>query len=348
MNKVKFKRMCLRRILKSMFFFRFVLYVSVASASHDYMLWGTKSNASGSIKYSGIAIDSVTGTVNSLHTGTMSVLYKNCTLPSTTTTFYRAEDRWIFLPKKIDINGQSAAISVSSVPSGYTLNSYNNSHYLLKQNINIYYYKENRECSVFSVGKTFPINYIYPDFSIEMDVSGLSVGSYSGTIPIKMAYAEYFGKTSSDITKFSDSRAFQDSTDTEVPYTINIMNKCTVSPTEISLNHGELSVDAAEGHSVSQDVSIDCDEAASLKVSVSSRSVPRTLYSDGVGVGLGNGWDSILQIGNSGLSDYSLTDKTVSVSEGSTSMQITSMLRKNGTVSAGNISGSMVFSITLD
>ncbi|WP_072133680.1 PapG chaperone-binding domain-containing protein [Escherichia coli] len=112
--------------------------------------------------------------------------------------------------------------------------------------------------------------------------------------------------------------------------------------------NGELSTNTAEGHSVSRNVTITCDEPASLKVSVSSRSTPRTLYSNGVGVGLGNGWDSVLQIGDSGLSDYSLTDKTVSVLGGSTSMPITSTLKKNTAASVGNISGSMVISLGMD
>ncbi|MWP28156.1 hypothetical protein GQN34_29855, partial [Escherichia coli] len=95
-------------------------------------------------------------------------------------------------------------------------------------------------------------------------------------------------------------------------------------------------------------ITITCDEAASLKLAISLRSMPRTLYSDGVGVGLGNGWDSVLKIGNSGLSDYYLTDKTFFVSGGNTLIPITSTLKKNGTVSAGNISGSIVFSLEID
>lgn len=70
-------------------------------------------------------------------------------------------------------------------------------------------------------------------------------------------------------------------------------------------------------------------------------------YSNGVGVGLGNGWASEVKIGDSGLSDASFTNKSILVS-GSTSVPITSTLRVNGNTSSGDISGNIVISITMD
>lgn len=323
-------------------------YLSSANSANTYSyLWITANNASGDISYTGSAIGLITGKVNSLYTGTMSVKYVDCSTTAKKIVNYRAEDQWFFIPKTVSIGGMSSPVYIDTSPSEYSLvNSDYNGFYMIKKTGSVYSNTLMGGCS--AIGNTYPINYTYPSFSLKVDVSGLSSGNFTGMMPIRMAYAEYFGVTSSDITKYSDDLAFQYTSDTRIPYSINIINKCSVSPPEISLNHGELSVEEAENHSVSRNVTITCDEPASLRVAISSRSTPRTLYSDGVGVGLGNGWDSVLQIGNCGLSDYSLTNKTVSVSGGSTSMLITSTLRKNGAVSAGNISGSMVFSLEMD
>ncbi|MWN36017.1 PapG chaperone-binding domain-containing protein [Escherichia coli] len=323
-------------------------YFPSANSANTYSyLWVTTNSASGSINYSGAAIGLVTGKVNSLYTGTMSIKYVDCSTADSKIVNYRAEDRWFFIPKTVDIGGVNKSVHIDVLPSGYSLvNSDYNGFYMIKQTGSVY--PETLRGSCGSIGNTYPINYTFPSFSLKVDISGLSSGSFTGVMPIRMAYAEYFGITFSDITKYSDDLAFQYSSDTEIPYSINITNKCSVLPTEVLLNHGELSVGATEDHSVSRNITITCDEAASLKLAISLRSMPRTLYSDGVGVGLGNGWDSVLKIGNSGLSDYYLTDKTFFVSGGNTLIPITSTLKKNGTVSAGNISGSIVFSLEID
>lgn len=271
----------------------------------------------------------------------------DCSTTSEIYVNYAAQDRWIFIPNSINVGGIRLPVTVNTLPSKYeNINSDYNGFILLKNNGSTYFSHVGGACG--SVGGTYPIDYTYPSFSLNMNISDLTSGSYTGTIPVRMAYAEYFGVYSSDITKFSDDLAFQYISVSEIPYSINITNKCVVLPAEIELSHGELSAGVANGHSVSSNMTITCDEPASLKLTVTSRSNPETLYYDGVGVGLGNGWDSVLQIGNSGLSDYSLTDKTILVSGGNVSIPVTSTLKSTGTVSAGNISGNMVLSMEMD
>ncbi|HAX5209939.1 TPA: hypothetical protein JZG45_004857 [Escherichia coli] len=342
-----FKMSSFGKIRKIVFPLVLVSYLSSANSANTYSyLWITTNNGSGNIDYTGSAIGLIPGEVKSLYTGTMIVKYNDCSTTATKTVNYRSDEQWLFIPKTVSIGGITSSVYINTPPSEYNLvNSDYYGFYIFKKTKNNSYSAMGK-CS--AIGDTYPINYTYPSFSLNIDISGLSSGNFTGVLPIRMAYAEYFGVDYSDITKYSDDLAFQYTSDTEIPYSINITNKCSVSQTEISLNHGELSVEKAENNSVSSNITVTCDEPASLRVAISSRSTPRTLYSDGVGVGLGNGWDSVLQIGNSGLSDYSLTNKTVSVSGGNTSMLITSTLRKNGAVSVGNISGSMVFSLEMD
>ncbi|HCU0389956.1 TPA: hypothetical protein OUJ00_004556 [Escherichia coli] len=318
---------------------------SYSANTYSY-LWVTTNNSSGDISYSGKAVGYVSGTVNQLYTGIMKVAYVDCSTTEELTVDYRAEDRWIFVPNTIKIRGVSIPITVDVLPSEYKLiNSDFGGFLLLKQNGSTYGHTQRGRCG----SGSYPINYTYPSFSLKMNVSSLTSGSYTGTILIKMAYAEYFGIYSSDITKFSDNLAFQYTSNSEIPYSINIINKCNVSTSEIELNHGELNAGVADGHSVSSNISITCDDPASLKLMVVSRTKPEKLYHDGVGVGLNNGWDSVLQIGNSGISDYSLTGKTISVPTGYYLMPITSTLKRNGTtISAGDISGNVVFSMEMD
>lgn len=276
----------------------------------------------------------------------MSIKYVDCSTTNNVYVNYRATDQWIFVPNYIYVTGKRIPVNVNVLPPGYDIiNSDYNGFISLKHNGEISSANTLGACS--QVGKTYPMNYTYPAFSLNLDISSLTSGNYTGTIPIKMAFAEYFGTKSSDITKFSDNLAFQYTSNSEIPYSINITNKCAVSPTKIELNHGELSVGVANGHSVSSNMTITCDEPASLKITVTSRSNPKTSYYDGVGVGLGNGWDSVLQIGNSGLSDYSLT-KTILVSGKNASIPVSSTLKRTGTISAGNISGNMVLGLEID
>ncbi|HAX5209944.1 TPA: hypothetical protein JZG45_004862 [Escherichia coli] len=357
MNKTKYEasNSCLNQFLihrlKLMLLYICMLYVPAASATYDFLLWKKKDGSTGEISYSGARVDSVIGKVSSVYTGTMEVSYKECTMESSTTVKARGEARWFFLPKKVTINGQSVAISVYSVPSSYVLSSYGNDYWMLKfdNGIDDSVSEADRYCSKYTIGKTYNMTYYYPSFQIKLGVSGLSSGSYTGNIPVKLAYAEHFATSASEIIKLSDDSAFDNVSVVNIPYEINISNACTITPESISLDHGSSFMGEAEGKSVQNTMFINCDEPASVAVTLKSRDVPSpaTSYSDGVGVSLGNGWVSELTICDSGLSDVSSTGGIISISESSLSCPIISTLRKNGTVTAGSISGSLVISLEI-
>lgn len=326
------------------------MYTSQANSANSFaFLWVSYAGGSGNINYTGPAILSIEGTVNSLNTGTMEVKYNECNYPDNTSSFYSATDKWVFAPSKISIDGKDIGVSVLSPPDGFTFTKYND-YNLVKQDgeIGSNFASGNFFQSCSAIGTTKLINYTYPKFYIKFDISKLSVGSFTGTLPLKLAYAEYYGQHATDIIKFPDELAFQYTTNVEIPYSINITNKCTMKE-NISLSHGHLPIDKAEGNIATDMLDISCYSPVSLKLSVQSRSLPTpgTSYSNGIGVGLGNGWASEVKIGDSGLSDVSLT-KTISVPQGGISMPITSTLRENGNISSGNISGNLVLSISMD
>lgn len=325
------------------------MYTSQANSANSLaFLWGSYAGGSGDINYTGPAILSIEGTVNSLNTGTMEVEYNECNNPDAV-TFYSATDKWVFIPSKISIDGKDIGVSVLYPPDGFTSTKYND-YNLVKQDGEIVFNFASgtfyHTCS--AIGTTKPINYTYPKIHVRFDISKLGVGSFTGTLPMKLAYAEYWGESATDIIKFPDELAFQYTTNVEIPYSINITNKCTMKE-NVSLSHGRLPIDKAEGNIATDMLDISCYSPVSLKLSVQSRSLPTpgTSYSNGIGVGLGNGWASEVKIGDSGLSDVSLT-KTISVPQGGISMPITSTLRENGNISSGNISGNLVLSISMD
>ncbi|WP_312026145.1 PapG chaperone-binding domain-containing protein [Yersinia enterocolitica] len=77
----------------------------------------------------------------------------------------------------------------------------------------------------------------------------------------------------------------------------------------MELAHGGHSIVTADGHMTSQSVSIKCTNNGDVKFNLilKSLNLPTTQYTDGVGVGLGNGWDSVLKVEKTNISMSSPT-----------------------------------------
>lgn len=337
------------RIIFPLYFPLYFFSVNSAATTNTYSyFWTASTGASGNISYTGPALGYIRGKVNALYTGSMSVAYNDCSRTDSVMVHYRAEDRWFYVPRVVSIGGHELEIAAPKVPAGFTfLDKGKNYPYIVKQQGPVKVHSQLGKCS--SLGYIYPINYTYPSFEMDIDISELSVGSYTGVLPVMLTYAEYFGIKESDIERFDDMTGINYGTYSQIPYNIIITNKCDIlSSTSMTLDHGRLSLSEAENNTANGSITLQCDSAASLSVSVSSRSsTPGKSYSDGVGVGLGHGWDSVVQIGNSGLNDFSLTGRTISVQKGVHSIPITSTLRKNDAVSSGSISGNIVISLNM-
>ncbi|EFM0752313.1 hypothetical protein HIX98_004503 [Salmonella enterica subsp. enterica serovar Bredeney] len=304
-------------------------------------LWATKSSFSGSLTYDGPAISTINGKLSSLNTGTMAVTYKECATPDRVYLNYAASDQWLFIPEKISVADREVNLT-PSVPAGFANYGRLNGYHIIAQRMGIVSNQLLGSCG--QVGNTYPINYTYPEVNLTAIITGLPPGKYQGTIPVRFAYAEYFS-TTADIIKFSDALAFQHSSISDIPYSINITNTCTILSKGISLDHGSLTMSTANENTVSEKVSVHCDSAASLKLSLSAVTLPTNKYTDGIGVGLGKDWDTALTVDNTGLSYFSPT-KTISASA-SHELTIRSTLKKTLSSSSGKMQGAAVLLIDI-
>ncbi|EBG2396367.1 hypothetical protein ZQ34_003982 [Salmonella enterica subsp. salamae] len=274
-----------------------------ANSANTYAyLWGTTTSFSGLLDYNGPAISTITGKLNALNTGTMSVVYVDCATNSNVYVNYAASDKWVFIPQQISVAGKSVLLTPSP-PAGFVNVGAINGYHIMVSQGDIYYSRVLGGCG--TVGQTYPVNYTYPEISLTASVSGVPAGRYEGTIPVRIALSDHFGVTSADITKFSDSLAFSYSQVSNIPYSINITNACSFSPGNIEITHGELRANEGEGNTAKAKLVVNCTSDASLTLSLIAVTSPANQYADGIGVGLGDGWDASLTIDSTGISDLS-------------------------------------------
>lgn len=265
-------------------------FISLILSHHGYCvntyagLWTTNASYTGLLTYDDPAISSIHGKLNSLNSGVMTIKYIDCITQENVFVNYEANDEWVFIPEKISVAGRSVNLSPSA-PAGFVYYGTHNGYHIIARRGNTRSASTLGACP--QIGNSYPVNYTYPEINFFATIPKLQAGKYQGTIPVRFAYAEHHGVYSDNITKFSDSLALQYSTISNIPYSINITNSCFISSRNISLDHGSLSTNTANGNTSLEKVSINCDSATSLKVSLKAVTIPIDKYSDGVGVGLG-------------------------------------------------------------
>lgn len=307
-------------------------------------LWVTNNNASGDLSYTGPALTNITGSLGALYTGTMRIAYVDCSTTANKYVSYNGVEYWMFVPSSISMNGVNVILTPET-PTGYTSagklpsGEYVFNKYILKSASGL------GACG--QIGNTWPTNYTYPTVAIKANVSGLSAGTYTGTFPVKMAYGEYYTEHSaSDISRFSSSLAYNYATEVQIPYNINITNTCQVSPSNMTIDHGQFGIGQGNGNMVRKDFSITCENTAQITIDFQPLTAPTKSYTNGVGVGLGNGFDTVVQIGNLGLSNAS-TSKTIQIPKGVTTIPLISTIHENNNSSVGTLYGTANLNLTI-
>ncbi|ECN7770473.1 hypothetical protein KN839_004491 [Salmonella enterica] len=258
---------------------------------------------------------------------------------------YSGVEYWIFIPSSINMNGANVLLTPET-PAGYTAaGKLSGGDYVFNKYVSRTDGVVLGACG--TIGNTWPMNYTYPTITIKANVSGLSAGTYTGTFPVKMAYAEYFAeKSASDISRFPSVLAYNHATVSQIPYNINITNTCQVSPSNMTIDHGQFGIGQGNGNEVRKDFSITCENSAQITIDFQPLTAPTKSYTNGVGVGLGNGFDTVVQIGNLGLSNASMS-KTIQVPKGVTTMPLISTIHENNNSSVGTLYGTANLNLTI-
>lgn len=326
-------------ILSSVMLFSFGSY----GANLYSYLWVTDNNTGGQLSYTGPSLTDITGTLNALYTGTMRVAYVDCSTTANEYVNYRANEHWVFIPSFITMGGKRINLT-PEVPSGYTNAGKLPSGEFIFKEYELSSHSVLGGCS--TVGNTYAMNYTYPAISIKADVSGLTAGMYTGTIPVRMAFGEYFSKQPGDISRFADTLAYNHATTVPIPYNINITNVCQVSPSNITIDHGRFGIGQGNGNFVKKDIQITCEGNAQLTINFQPLTSPTQSYTEGVGVGLGHGFDAVVQIGNLGLSNASPA-KNMQIQKGMTIIPLTSTIHEGNNSSVGALYGTANLNMTV-
>ncbi|HDL7647882.1 TPA: papG chaperone-binding domain protein [Yersinia enterocolitica] len=308
----------------------------------------------GNVNYDGEALSSILANVDNIIPGPLQVTARSCrSLIVDLWTHVDAYDYWIFVPKSVTTaNGENITIDIHQLPKEFSIIEENSQQYILYKGIPERQKTAYKRC--YNIGETY--NFTEPwetAFTLRLDTQNLGVGQYTGEIPIKIAFAEYFKATSGSganqypFERWTLNDAKNNIREVILPFNINIKNKCSFSPSEINLVHGGHSITTADGHTTSQLVYIRCTNPGDVKFNLTLKSLnpPTTSYTDGVGVGLGNGWNSVLKVENTNISTTSPTTEITIPSN--SSLNIQSVLKKTANSQPGNLSGAAVLEISL-
>lgn len=325
--------------------FTFCSFAIYGANIYSY-LWVSKNTGSGRLDYEGAGVKEIDTILAGVNTGTMTVNYVDCSTTANVRVYYSSTDQWIFVPKEIRVGSNITNINVST-PSGYVRKGDIQDHYAFKKDGPIIYNSVGGLGGCGSVGQSWPYNRDIPDVLIKVDISNLIVGNYTGNVDIKMAYGDYHGVYSTDITKFSDTLAFSKSYVSPLPFNIRIVNKCLFTPDTIEIEHGNLVVTSASNNKVTSPVIINCINDALLSLNLITLNPSTVSYQNGVGVSLGLGWDSLLSLSSLGREEQS--DLSIPVSGGiSNIIKINSVLKRNGMAGSGNLQGNAALRVTIN
>lgn len=341
------------------FFASFMLMLlNLTSHSHanvsynlEAFTWGaTTTHDVGELNYDGNATSQILVNVNEIKPGSLSVRESMCHYPNYDLySAKEAKDHYIFIPKSVTTNsGKNIAIDIHQMPTNYSIVANNTQQYVLYSQGKDEIKDTRRKCKIVGESQVFNSSWASP-FVLRLNTENISIGEHSGNISINIARAEYYARTSSlPFYRWSTSQIqsfVKKDHAVTLPFKIKIQNKCTITPSEINLAHGGNSILSADGHMTSQSVGVNCENSGNIALNLSLKAItsPTTSYTDGVGVGLGNGWDSVLKIDGSNIST---TNPTINMSiPANSSFNVQSILRKTNNSQAGSLNGSAVMEV---
>lgn len=327
---------------------------AVSNNTYSFFWSSRTSHSVGQVTYDGGALSSIMVNVENITPGLLYVTKSQCkSYWGEIWTHLDAYDHWLFIPKSVKTtNGNDIKINIYQLPKDYNIVEEDATQYVL--------YKKTPEGQKTALKKCYREGESYnftgswdSAFILRLDTQNLSAGSYEGDIIIKIAFAEYFKATtgssanSNPLERWSLADAKQNIGEVKLPFNIKIRNVCSINPSEINLDHSGNLITTADGHTTSKDIYVRCTESGDVNLSLSLRALnnPTTSYAEGVGVGLGNGWDSILKIENSNISSAKPT--TDIVIPANSSFKIESVLKKTNNSQPGGLSGAAVMEVFL-
>ncbi|EIL1430902.1 TPA: hypothetical protein OMI58_005033 [Escherichia coli] len=327
-----------------------VMAMSPALSRGQYVsyLWApTASSISGYINYTGWGSGSVNTQLYGWSVNQANAVYSTCDSGSMgTDAKNQAYDWFVFIPKKIDLGNVSASVIPLSI-NGWTYASMNNELWVMK--------KMTEESSYNYDGKTCPISVFSYRFSnltpgsvpISIDFFDVPVGSYNTVMKVKIQFSELFWSIGSMYQKISNQTALDYAQEQNIPVDINVNNKCTVGHKVVNIDHGKLAVDVAENNIVKKDISIHCTGETSITLRLHSNQQSKIYYDNGLGVDVGNGWDSLLSIKSNDRAQYGKNITDVIQSNETKNYSLQSVLKKKDNYSPGVISGSAILEASL-
>ncbi|HBA9710774.1 TPA: hypothetical protein J1460_004805 [Escherichia coli] len=334
------------------FFFVFVLLSKPACALYWVnQLLAPASGTNVVANYSGYPTTSIPVKVSGFSPASLSIVWRDCTNEALAGGWYDItyKDYWIFVPTSILIEGKNYPIKIASSPSGFVLqaNKVNNHYVFFKQSSMIMDFVRGFQCN--SSGAVTDSHAIFPEFTFSIEISNLQNKKYTGTLPIKFLQAKQLSLGNADSFRITATQAYSNATSAvNVNYTLDIRNKCSLSTNQLQLEHGTRSLNDANGHTVSQKFYISCLDSGrvSAKLSLEAITKPNSnISTNGVLVGLGSGWNSIVTVDGFDFSTSTPKEFTI---DSKKDLIIKSQLQKTNDSTVGKLSGSALMKVSYD
>lgn len=273
-------------------------------------------------------------------TGAASAIYSSCQTPEFVSGVYFQEYiAWVLVPRSTQTTDRYTVFF--DVYSKYGWNQENTGDYGYYYFLNGYEWDTwtsdgGRVCA--PVGNTKQLSNTFNELRFSLLLpADLPKGRYEVPIKYIRGIQHHYYNGWREHYKMPYSQVKQLPATNTLMLSFNNTGSCRPSAQSLEINHGNLSIDSAHGNYASQAVTIYCDVPVTVKISLFSNTQP-AYNNQGVAVGLGNGWDSIIYLDGVKRNEETLRWNTA----GSRTVTVGSKLYgEAGKITSGALSGSM-------
>lgn len=187
------------------------------------------------------------------------------------------------------------------------------------------------------------LNVTMPD-DLEPGVYDVDIDSYAG-----MNYAAAYDGSKIE-NRFSDNSLLnQAKQGYPMSWTtpVTVTARCTSSTTQLNLQHGTHALNDAENNQTTRAFTLTCSEGAEATLTLSTNTPSDTAYTGGIGVDLGNGWDTVLAISDGRTTGATIVLNASSTSETAFPLTVISTIHGTPEKSSGALQGLAILTVTV-
>ncbi|MEM5506725.1 PapG chaperone-binding domain-containing protein [Shewanella frigidimarina] len=315
-----------------------------AMATSTQLIWNSNSTNSGNLNYDGISGGIVRTELKPLDIGRATLKYCN---GFAGLVYVRQTMTVMFIPRVLVVNNENIAITPSSTPNT-TIGIFDNDYYIIKTTSQVQNVNEQAGCQ--SLGNGYYFGEKTSRINLKLSIpNSLVVNSYLGKLSLKSSFVEMHASGVANLQKPSDEIISTHSTGIiSIPYSLNITGSCSTSTTDIAIDHGSLHPSVANNNEKKVTFTFNCDSGVNATLGLVTNNPSTLTYPGGLGVALGQGWNSLLKLVNPDNNEQGSSFILSSSIAASHTITLSSTLQETALSDTGSLNGSAMLMISFN